>query len=232
MITTGLIETDGKQYSITPLGKSLAKHFEPLLDAITAIESNNDFWIEHDLSGIPEHLLDRINELKDCRVFEEEQSYVYDTHRPFVKNVLASKKFEGITTVFFSYWIDMFLLLAQKGVEISIIVTEDVLARIRNEYSEELEDGLNHPNAHMYVIQESPKIAFAVTDRFLSLSLFLKNGIYDPRDDLMGFDSTAIKWGKDLYKYCMERSIEVKPSHPMNEYISTDLKENVRVGLP
>lgn len=229
MVKAGILDKNGNHYVLNALGKSLATKLEPLLNSISAIEANEDFWKCHDLSGIPEHLLDRISELADCRTIEEEQSYVYDTHRAFVKNVLVSKHFEGITTVFFTYWIDMFLELARRKVNISIIVTEDVLARIRNEYNEELEEGISYPNAHFYVIKKSPKIAFAVTDRFFSLSLYSKNGVYDPRKDLMGYDKSSKNWGRELFKCCLEHAVEVKNSQPMNEYICENANINPTV---
>ncbi|WP_231582984.1 transcriptional regulator FilR1 domain-containing protein [Methanosarcina sp. MTP4] len=49
-----------------------------------------------------------------------------------------------------------------------------------------------------------------VTDRFTSLSLFYKNGTFDPRNDLVGFDALAIKWGDDLFKHYKENSVEIK----------------------
>ena len=53
-------------------------------------------------------------------------------------------------------------------------------------------------------------IAFVVTDR-LSLSLFFsKTEPFDTRNDLMGFDSSSIKWGEDLFKHYKENSIEIK----------------------
>jgi len=99
-----LITRDEKSvYHITQTGSILAGKYKPLLDTIQVFEGHDGFWNTHDLTPIPYYLLDRIQELKECRVIKEEQGYVYDTHREFVKNVSSSKKFKGITTVFFSY---------------------------------------------------------------------------------------------------------------------------------
>ncbi len=66
---------------------------------------------------------------------------------------------------------------------------------------------INTQVSHVY---DNAKVSFAVTDRFLSLSLFFKNGTFDPRNDLVGFDSSSIKWGEDLFKHYKENSIEIK----------------------
>ena len=103
----------------------------------------------------------------------------------------------------------MFLELARKNIPISIIVTPNVFFKIKNEHSAEIEEFLKykHTSFHVY---DNAKIAFVVTDRFLSLSLFFKNGTFDPRNDLVGFDSSSIKWGEDLFKHYKENSIEIK----------------------
>ena len=47
-------------YSLAPLGRVAAMYYKPLLDTLDAIESNERFWGEHDLSAIPPELLFRI----------------------------------------------------------------------------------------------------------------------------------------------------------------------------
>ena len=65
-------------------------------------------------------------------------------------------------------------------------------------------------NTQVYMCMTMQKSPSAVTDLFLSLSLFFKNGTFDPRSDLVGFDSSAIKWGEDLFKHYKDNSIEIK----------------------
>lgn len=203
-----IIRQEG-MYHLTSLGKVSAIYYKPLLDTLTAIETNEGFWREHDLTAIPEIFLNRIQELKECRIVRDEHEHIYDTHKAFVENVLSSTRFLGFSSIFLPSHPPMFLELARRNIPISIIVTPNVFFKIKSEYSVEIEEFLKFKHAGFYVY-DNAKIAFVVTDRFLSLSLFFKNGTYDPRNDLIGFDSSSVKWGEDLFKYYKENSIEIK----------------------
>ena len=103
----------------------------------------------------------------------------------------------------------MFLELAQKNTPISIIVTPNVFFKVKNEFSAEIEEFLTYKHTD-FRVYDNAKVSFIVSDRFMSLSLFFKNGTFDPRSDLVGFDSSAVKWGEDLFKHYKENSIEIK----------------------
>jgi len=203
-----IIRQDGV-YQLTTLGKVSVIHYKPFLDTLIAIETNEDFWRDHDLDAIPETLLNRIQELKECRTVRDEHEHIYDTHKAFLENVISSTRFMGFTSIFFPSHPQMFLELARNNIPISIIVTPNVFFKIKSEHSVEIEEFLKfkHTSFHVY---DNATIAFVVTNRFLSLSLFFKNGTFDPRNDLMGFDSSSIKWGEDLFKHYKENSIEIK----------------------
>lgn len=209
MEAANLIVRQEGMYRLTSLGKVSAIYYKPFLDTLTAIEANEEFWGDHDLAAIPETLLNRIQELKECKVVRDEHEHIYDTHKAFLENVLSSTHFVGFSSIFLPSHPPMFLELARRGVPISIIVTPNVFFKIKSEHSVEIEEFLKfkHTSFHVY---ENAKIAFVVTDRFLSLSLFFKNGTYDPRNDLIGFDSASLKWGEDLFKHYKENSIEIK----------------------
>jgi predicted transcriptional regulator len=209
MESANLIIRQEGMYQLTPLGKVSAIYYKPLLDTLTAIETNEIFWRDHDLAAVPEILLNRIQELKECRVVREEQEHIYDTHKAFMENVLSSTHFVGFSSIFLPSHPLMFVELARRNIPVSIIVTPNVFFKIKSEYSAEIEEFLKFKHTGLYVY-DNAKVAFVVTDRFLSLSLFFKNGTFDPRNDLIGFDSSSIKWGEDLFKYYKENSIEIK----------------------
>jgi predicted transcriptional regulator len=225
-----IIRQDGL-YSLAPLGTVAAMYYRPLLDTLDAIEANGEFWGEHDLSAIPDELLFRIQELKECKVITETE-YSLESHRQFIENVKRSKCFKGVTSVFIPSYPKMFLELALSGMEVSIIVTEHMFKKIQEEYAYELEEGLKCKNASMRVLTIPTRLSFAITDMFFSLSLFTLSGAYDHQNDLEGFDYTAVKWGEAVFNYYLENSIEV-PGLCMNEMFSSCSKipVNLKEGL-
>jgi predicted transcriptional regulator len=69
---------------------------------------------------------------------------------------------------------------------------------------------LDYNNTSLYILDGDIKFAFVVTNKFLSLSLFFKNGIFDAQRDLISLDKSALKWGEALFNYYKERSEEIK----------------------
>jgi len=203
-----IVKQDG-MYRLTSLGKVSAIYYRPFLDTLTSIEANEDFWRNHDLDAIPDTLLNRILELKDCRVVRNEHEHIYDSHKSFMDNVMSSTYFMGFASIFLPSFPKMFLEMARENIPVSLIITPNVFFKVKNEHSAEIEEFVKykHTSFHVY---DNAKVSFAVTDRFLSLSLFFKNGTFDPRSDLVGFDSSSIKWGEDLFKHYKENSIEIK----------------------
>lgn len=209
METANMIVRQEGMYKLTSLGKVSAIYYKPFLDTLTAIEANEDFWRDHDITAVPETLLSRIQELKECRVIKDEHEHIYDSHKTFMDNVPASNRFMGFTSIFLPTYPSTFLNMARRNIPISIIVTPNVFFKIKSEHNSEIEEFLKfkHTSFHVY---DTAKVAFVVTDRFLSLSLFFKNGTFDPRSDLVGFDSSSIRWGEDLFKYYKENAVEIK----------------------
>ena len=195
-------------YRLSSLGKVSAIYYKPFLDTLASIEANEDFWINHDHDAIPETLLSRIQELKDCKVVKDEYEHIYDSHKSFIENVMSSTQFRGLASIFLSNFPEMFLEMARKNIPISIIVTPNVFYKVKNEYSAEVEEFIKYEHTNFYVTNDS-NISFGVTDHFVSLSLCFENGTYDPGTDLVGFDQESIKWGEDLFAYYKENSIEI-----------------------
>ncbi|MDI3485283.1 MAG: hypothetical protein PWQ50_503 [Methanolobus sp.] len=88
------------------------------------------------------------------------------------------------------------------------IFVENLLKSSTIEHREKLEFYLNASKTELYVIDDV-KLAFVVSDMFFSMSLFFNPDTYDPRDDLVGYDKSAIKWGSDLFDYYRNKSRKV-----------------------
>lgn len=202
MEAVNLISKHGGFYEITLFGKIISSYYKPFLDTITAMESNNEFWENHDLSAIPEELLYRIQELKDCIIAKIEDYKICVPHVKFVNMVKKATKIKGITHVFNPMWVDLLLTSSNSGAMIDIIMTQAVFSEIKTKYENELNEGLKNKNAHIYVCQDNLKLAFSTMecgdDQLFSLALNYINGRYDNNSDLEGADPTSIKWGDDL----------------------------------
>lgn len=225
-----IITKDNNTYMLTTLGDILANNLKPVFDTVHALDNNLKFFGCHDLSGIPDTMRNRIRELKDCEtVIDAKGNVIYDSHEIFKDNVRAANRFIGFASIFLPSWPETFLYLAKQKIPVELIVTDIVFEEIQKHYSEQLEEGLQFENAHLYVCEHA-NVAFGITDKFFSLSMYRENGIYDSLNDLVGFDRAAIKWGEDLFEYYKGESIEIVGS-TMNEYVSEGKEEKEVIDI-
>ncbi len=200
MLAHNLIEKDDKYYRITPIGKAIITHFSPFLDIIGTIEKNEEFWEQHYLGDIPQSFLNELMDLKDCEVVSDSIENIYESHKTFTDNISRSSYLMGLSSIFIPTYPDFFVGLAERGIPTSLILTEKVFSKVRDEHHEKLDFYLKSPNTELFVI-EDVKLAFVVTDIFFSMSLFFNPDTYDPRDDLVGYEGSALKWGSDLFEH-------------------------------
>lgn len=209
MEASNLIWKDEKRYYITPIGKSAVFYLRPLIDYLTVVEKYEDFWKDHIIEDIPQHLLDRLSDLKDCQIYSDKIENIYESHGHFTENLKNSTKVMGLTSIFIPTYPAFFAGLAAQGMPTSLILTQNVFVKVLTEYPNEMRAFMDAKNTELYIIEDA-KVAFVTTDYFLSLSLFFKNGIYDPQTDLVGHDNNALKWGKELFEYYKDKAKKIE----------------------
>jgi predicted transcriptional regulator len=92
---------------------------------------------------------------------------------------------------------------ACKGIQVQLIVTNDVAEQLRQEpYVEKIEALKGYTNFRILVTNENVKFGLTVTDKCLSLGLYKNDGVtYDTTTDLFSFDQIAVNWGERLFEY-------------------------------
>lgn len=199
---SSLILRTGDVYNLSPLGIAIADRMQPVVDVLNLFESDYEYWINHAVDSIPYPLRKRIGELANCTFSEPpDRTHLFEPHREFVENLMKSKKIKGIASVFHPFYPSLFLNFAKNGVEVSLLVTLPVYERIKEEYEAEINEFLKFENVSFYVCNQKIEFAYAVTDRFLSLTLPFSDGTYDHKEDVICFDSDALQWGEDLFTY-------------------------------
>ncbi len=204
-------DPETKKYKLTNLGYLIELQLKNMNDALEGIERFQDFWLSHDLSGIPAELLLRIGDLKDATLHTTTPEYLKLPHEVYMELVKTSEWIKGVSPILFSDYPEEFLKLASdREVDIEIITTRTVYNKLLELSPPEAVEVVRElPNVKLYVIDENPRVAFTVTNNFLSLGLFLPNGSYDMMNDLIGTTERAKKWGLELFEYYRRKSERV-----------------------
>ncbi|WNY29096.1 hypothetical protein MmiEs2_13120 [Methanimicrococcus stummii] len=209
LMDQGLIVYEGNVYSLTVVGEVISQKMIPLLATLDVYSDNQKYWSEHK-PAFPPHLLSRLGELQNCVLIEPELSRLYELPLKFEENLLESNRIRDVSSFFSPVYHSTYVELMRKGVEIDIILSPIAIERFKTDYSNLLEEYLNHPNARIYVYEEPIEFASAVvTNHFVSVSLFNNNNIYH-NHSLMSFEKPSIVWGEDLFNYYLMKSEKIE----------------------
>ena len=204
-----LIIQNAKKYVLTEVGEIAVRSFGRFFKTLKIFESNMEFWKEHNIRGIPEEFQMRLHELDGYKIFESTPTEIFKPHDEYIKNLLKSKRIRGVSPALHPEYPASVTLLAEKGVDISIVVTKDVFEKLQTRYRKEVREYLSFENASLLLCNEKIKVAFTASDKFLSMRLFLKDGNYDFYKNIINYEKPALKWGEDLFSYYEGRSKKI-----------------------
>ena len=211
-----LIVQEKNLYKLSEIGKIVAEKMKPLVDTLSVLEENTDYWADREISKIPPFLLRRISELGHCTTIEPQADHMFEMIPEYVKNVGMAKKLEIVIPYFHPLFPSFYLGIAEKEIPISLIMPESVLKRWVEDYREQTEQFLKMEKAKLFVCADCEMIpAIVAADNFMTIALFPKNTVFD-RKYLISFEPGALAWGKELYDYYEQRSEQI---HDIDNYI-------------
>ncbi|MCX9012867.1 MAG: winged helix-turn-helix domain-containing protein [Candidatus Methanoperedens sp.] len=209
LVMKNLIYKQNGKYVLTPIGKVIGKFYQQFIETLYVIERNEEFWKGDVVDEIPPLFLERISELGNCKLLENRLENIYEPHADFSEKILKSKYVKEIAPILHPKCPLLFLDIAQPEKSISLIVTKNVLERLKKEHNETVKKSLSK-NTNLFLLNHEIKLALIVSDMFLSLSLFSRNGPSYSQRNLISFDKSAVKWGEELFMYYRGLSEEIR----------------------
>ncbi len=191
-----------KNYALTNIGRIVALKLLDFSNTSEALKKHERFWLEHDLSGIPDHMLKKIGWLKNSDMIQINPLDIIKTHNSFINFVKNAKWIRGVSPLFSTDYPIIFKDVVEMGINTQLILTDSVLGKLIDTIGlENLKKLIHNHSLELLVTEENLKVAFMVTDAFLSLGLFANNGVYDITHDLIGTDDRTVYWGHELFEY-------------------------------
>jgi predicted transcriptional regulator len=206
----GLILQKENTYMLSEIGKLVVGNMLPLLNTLEVIEENKEYWASRNTGVISRELFMRLGELGECRIIEPDLNHLFDLPREFTENLIKSRCIMSSLSYYHPLYASLYSRLAKNEAEMEIVLTKPVFNRLKNDSRDELETLLNSKSTLVKVFDDEglqlPTIA--VTERFMYLCLFDKQGKYDNRK-VMSFDASALRWGRELFIYYKKLSREI-----------------------
>lgn len=204
-----LVIQKGHTYELSIVGKAIVYKMSPLLDTLEVLEDNFDYWSRRSFEGIPRVLRSRIWELKSCKLIRPDLSHMFELDPEFVENLLLSRQVLGFSSYFHPSLISLYLEIAKKEAQISLILTEPVLKRFKADYSESFQTLVQFEHVTLSLFPKNPKLAgFTVTDRFFLLTILPQVKFFE-HESLFSSEPQALKWGADLFSYLQKEAVPV-----------------------
>ncbi|AKB20876.1 winged helix-turn-helix domain-containing protein [Methanosarcina sp. WH1] len=188
-------------YKLSDMGVLIVEKIEEFLNIINIYVENHEYWETRDLSEIPYHMRKRIGNLKHCELLEADRDCLFEFHPNVVENILASKYVMMASSTFQPQTVSIFSKLLQKNAKVSFVLMEQVFDKFFDDFPNQFKCFLSHEN--MNVSMRSGHIGpltLVVTDIFMALWLFDKNGRFDGTT-LISYEESALKWGRELFTY-------------------------------
>ncbi|MBN2110428.1 MAG: winged helix-turn-helix domain-containing protein [Methanosarcinaceae archaeon] len=200
-------------YHLSVIGKLIAESTRPMDDALNLFEGNTEYWIKRDLSVIPPELRERIGEIREYKVIVPDLNHMFELPEQITSCLRESNPVYSIFSIYNPSYLRIYCELAEKGAQLSLIVTEPVLERVREDYRENKEkiEHLQNADIFLYMTERTgitpPSVV--VGNRIFIMSLFDQNQKYDHRD-VLSFVKSSISWGKELFEHYRLESEELE----------------------
>jgi predicted transcriptional regulator len=201
LMESNLVEKKQQEYNLTNIGRIQAIMLDELVNTIITIKEHHDFWLHHDMSGIPLELQKRIGMLGQGEIIRDSLETPLKSLDYFIATLSDSREIQGVSPVLVRGYPEAISHVVNSGAHVELILTNPVLKVIISEQKELLKEMLNNENFILYSIDMDVRTAFTVTESFLNLGLSRTDGSYDLGTDLIYSGEKAIEWGKMLYNY-------------------------------
>ncbi|MDI9618965.1 winged helix-turn-helix domain-containing protein [Methanothermobacter sp.] len=207
LLDEGYITRRGDSYSLTSEATLKTLSALKLMNSVMVINGLDEMWLNHDISGIPEYLIEDIDWLIHSELIRSAPEDIYRPHNTYRKLIEDSEEVYGVSPISHRDLIDIYEGLLEREVHVELVLTDGVIREmVLNASFALLKKAIINRNLKVLRFPGPLKIALTVTDRFLSLGLFDSRGFYDQNRDIMSTDRRAIDWGFRLYEHYLERS--------------------------
>jgi predicted transcriptional regulator len=196
-----LTRQEDKDYKLTSLGVMEAMLIEEAASAGEVLERFQDFWLQHDVTAIPGHLIQRMGALRDSTLIQDNSTALDRVHVTFQQLLQASRRVWGVSPIFHSDYVGAFQRLLGAGATVDLILTKAVLDRtLTLADTEQIIEYIMRDKLRIFLTDEL-RIALTVTENSFSMGLFKTDGEYDYTRDLVSSSPEAIEWGEELFRH-------------------------------
>ena len=196
-----LVKKTQKYYELTSNGYLLTTNMIKLIDNWYSLSKSEIFWNNHDLSDIPEDILRDIYLLKNAEYVSSTTSDLSIAFNRYINLLSKAKELTILLPIYSENHFKHIISFLNEGKleKLELIVSKEICDSIqRNELFKR--DLLEHEKVNVIITEKKFKIFLTYSEKFMSLTLFFKDGHYDDSHILISSDNDSKKWALALIK--------------------------------
>ncbi|MCM2466201.1 helix-turn-helix transcriptional regulator [Methanoculleus oceani] len=209
------VESVRGDYALTPVGRLVEPEIERVVTLMGVLQRHRDFWIEHEIEGIPPEFLSEIKYLYNAKVVKDVEEDIFAVYTAFSTILKKASWIHGVSSIMSPIHADTIKEIVMDGKPVELIVSRELAHRLAAEpYNTVLESLKGYANFRIYVSPSPIRLGMTVTDGYLSLGLYRRNtDMYDATTDLVGVDAAAVAWGERLFQHYKtgSRGLQIPP---------------------
>ena len=130
-------------YELSVKGRLIVPKMEPLLSTYQVFDENHDYWARQDLCTLTPHLLDRIGEFGNCKEIVPKRTHIFYYPPEIMDLLYRSKRIMEVSSFFRPWYPNLYLDLAKKGIEVSLVLERPIYLKLISEYRKDVEEFIN-----------------------------------------------------------------------------------------
>ncbi len=208
-----LVVKEGDNFFLSEIGKIMTLKLIDTIRASVSMKKLQKLLFNHEIRDIPHDLLMDIGLLSNSQLIEADNIDIFKVHGTHLEIVLDSKRIRGISPIFYPNYPETFKKIIENDITVELILTSDVLKKTMqstDDGEKDLIKLIKTGNLTLWTLDKDIKVAFTVTDKFMTMGFFSVNGMYDPTRNLVSNDSDALNWGNRLFEYYCKHANKVK----------------------
>lgn len=210
LVEENLVKKVENTFEITSFCKLKLDSIIDFQQSTTFSNRFEDLLLDHDISGIPDFLIQDMGVFFDSELVQSIPVDIYKTHNTFINLLSESKEIFGVSPISHPDYTVLFQDLIKTDVKSCLILTDDIIKRtVTIADLKTLTGSITNKNLELRRYSADLKIAFTVADNFVSLGFFSDDGTYDQNRDLVSKNKDAIDWTKRLFDYYYQMSEKV-----------------------
>lgn len=227
---SSLVTQKNGSYELTDLGDQVFKKVQSLVNILILLERNN-YWLEHDLSGIPQYLIERIGDLKNCNLVERAPDQIFEPDQELLNTISSSRYLMVFSSIYRPEFQVLYSESERLKSETTFIFTESVLEKFLCDHDQKMKEFAMVQNTELFVCNDGIKLAeLIVSDCWMKVSLFDSNGKFY-HDYICSSESQAISWAAELFEFYKSRARQVDKKAIIQNFISIPGNEALTIPL-